>query len=298
VKKFQKFLQQYAPTLSFPLSEGDWLLYVAFLEVDEKLKPGSIGQYLTHLTKFFACVGLPQPLWKDMKKLRVLRTRIKGLQIAKGKKKQPVHFKLVKQIVDSADTTRADSNVFVAILIVGVVGLFRLGELLVTSKSDIRQERLLRVGHVAFYPTIDDPQHVSIFLPYSKCDKWGMGINIVLPANKDSQYCPVQRLLELVRGRDPTEPLFVWPAGVIITKSAFIKELRRNLLLLGIDYKLYSGHSLRRGGAMSAKASGASDELIRILGRWSSDSYKIYIKCVPTHILELNAMLAARELVQ
>jgi hypothetical protein len=86
VKKFQKFLQQYAPTLSFPLSEGDWLLYVAFLEVDEKLKPGSIGQYLTHLTKFFACVGLPQPLWKDMKKLRVLRRELKAYRSPRARK--------------------------------------------------------------------------------------------------------------------------------------------------------------------------------------------------------------------
>ena len=223
---------------------------------------------------------------------------LKGLKIAKGKKKQPIHFKLVQQIVDITDHSRADSHVFLSILIVGVCALCRLGELLVTEKNDILEERLLRVGHVAFYPCIDNPEYMTLFLPYSKTDKYGLGINLVLPANPTAIYCPVQHMKTLVQGRAPTEPLFVWPTGSLVTKGAFIRALRNALKLLGIDYKQFSGHSLRRGGAVSAKAAGASDELIKILGRWNSDSYKVYLKCLPAHIQHLNSLLAALKLVQ
>ena len=92
MRKFKKFLQIYAPDLTFPLLEDDWMMYVAFLECDEKLKPGTIGQYLLHMNKLFACLNMPAPKFKEMPRLRVLHARVKGLKIAKGKKKHPVHF--------------------------------------------------------------------------------------------------------------------------------------------------------------------------------------------------------------
>ena len=37
-------------------------------------------------------------------------------------------------------------------------------------------------------------------------------------------------------------------------------------------------HSFRIGGASAALSAGASDALIRIMGRWSSDAYNRYIR--------------------
>ena len=107
---------------------------------------------------------------------------------------------------------------------------------------------------------------MSIYLPYSKIDKFGLGITIVIPSNTESQYCPVQKMLALTDDREITEPLFVWPNGTLVTKHARIRMLREHLKALGIDWKQYSGHSIRRGAAVSAKTSGASDELIKLLG--------------------------------
>jgi hypothetical protein len=282
----------------FPLQEEDWLLYMAFLEKDEKMKPGTINQYLRHLTKFFACVRIPQPEWKAMKRMSVLKRRIDGLQIAKAVRKQPVDFKLVTRIIDNFDCRRADMIPFLAVLTIGVCGLFRLGELLVTDKNDVIQERLLRIGHVKFHPNRLAPEHMSIFIPYSKTDKYGQGHTVLIPANPNSLYCPVEYCKKLCEFGKPTDPLFRWPSDMLMTKSSFIKLLRAQLKKLNIEYKQYSGHSLRRGGALSAKAAGASDPLIKILRRWDSKAYKIYLKCTPGHIQDLNHLLAALRLIQ
>lgn len=257
----------------------------------EGMTRGSAKQYMTHVSFLLECLGYPKPNYAQMPKLKRIRKQIRGLIIASSKKKQPIDYPLVKRIIDVKNHEKADSNIFCATLCVGVAGFFRLGELLVTNKRDVNPDRLLRVGHVNFYPNRVDPQHMSLFLPYSKTDKYGHGITIVIPVHDNPMYCPVHRMIVVTEGRPITDPLFVWPNGTLMTKNSFITELRRHLRALDIDWKQYSGHSLRRGAAVSAKNAGVSDQLIKILGRWESDAYKVYLHHVPAHVQELNDVL-------
>ena len=72
-----------------------------------------------------------------------------------------------------------------------------------------------------------------------------------------------------------------------------IKEL---LLRAGINNSNFSGHSLRKGAAVTAAANGISKENIKLLGRWRSDAVDIYInelseKDHRKKLLQLNAQL-------
>lgn len=298
VRKFMKFLQIMCPELQLPLTELDWLLFHQWMRDTERLAPGTAKQYVNNVNYFLECIGYPQPNWASMRLMKRVKRRQKGLIQAKSCRKQPVHWALVKRLVDIADVNRVDVPVFLAILCLGVAGFFRLGELLVKNKKKMKEERIIRVGHIQFYPSRVNPEYLSLFLPFSKVDKYGLGITIVIPANPDHAYCPVRRMLAITADRHITEPLFTWPNGTVVTSASFIKMLRQHLRLLHIDCKQFSGHSLRRGAAVSAKASGASDELIKLLGRWNSDAYKIYLRSVPAHIQHLVSMLAAMKKVQ
>ncbi|KAF9523817.1 hypothetical protein CPB83DRAFT_740229, partial [Crepidotus variabilis] len=44
----------------------------------------------------------------------------------------------------------------------------------------------------------------------------------------------------------------------------------------------FGGHSLRAGGATFYASIGLSEDIIQALGRWSSASWKIYIRDNPT----------------
>ena len=50
-----------------------------------------------------------------------------------------------------------------------------------------------------------------------------------------------------------------------------------NLEQQGIDPDLVGSHSLRAGGAMALKIMGFPDSTIRKMGRWSSDTWQMYI---------------------
>ena len=298
LKKFKKWIIQTCPTLELPLSELDWCLYAQWLKTKEKHTPGTVKQYLEHVSFMLECLGHDKPKWKNMSKLRRLKVRNRGMILSKANKKQPVGWSLVKKIVDIVPEEDADANIFCATLTCGVAGFFRLGELLVKKKTKVKQERLIRAGHLKFFPNRAEPNHMSLFLPYSKTDIFGHGITIMIPCHPEPRYCPVRRMAHATRYLNATDPVFCWPSGMLMTKQSFIRKLRFHLAELGIDYKQYSGHSLRRGAAQSAKAAGAGPELIKLLGRWNSDAYKFYLHSVPSHVQQLNTTLSLMGLAQ
>src|SRR5207244_7639957 len=62
-------------------------------------------------------------------------------------------------------------------------------------------------------------------------------------------------------------------------RDTIIKSMRGHLIEIGTPQtNNYSGHSFRKGGAQSlAEANVASDTIQAMVGRWSSDCYKLYI---------------------
>ena len=52
----------------------------------------------------------------------------------------------------------------------------------------------------------------------------------------------------------------------------------------GLHYKSLKGHSFRIGAASTAAAAGLPDWKIKVLGRWSSDCYQLYIR-TPQNVL-------------
>ena len=75
-----------------------------------------------------------------------------------------------------------------------------------------------------------------------------------------------------------------------------IDKVRELLLRTGISTKGFSGHSLRKGAAVSAAANGISRDDIKLLGRWKSDAVDVYINELghKDHIeklLQLNSKL-------
>ena len=92
----------------------------------------------------------------------------------------------------------------------------------------------------------------------------------------------------------PLQPLFIRPHGQPFTKQFFVAKICQLLLQAGIPTAGFSGHSIRKGAAVTAAANGIFRENIQLLSRWKSDAVDTYIN--ETHeseqiqkLLQLNS---------
>lgn len=88
--------------------------------------------------------------------------------------------------------------------------------------------------------------------------------------------------------RKPTlGPLLIYSSGKPLTKNALTSETGQLLSQSGFTPTLYAGHSYRIGAATTAASVGFAPWLIKTLGRWSSDCYERYIRCLQPLIFEV-----------
>ena len=161
----------------------------------------------------------------------------------------------------------------------GLFSFFRKSNLLIPSVDKFDPRKHLCQTDVQFLPS-----GAILLVRWSKTIQFQERIlHIPMPHIANSPFCPSAALLICLRmlpdQKNPT-PLFCYPSGNSIkpiTHAAFIKRLRDCLNKLGFNSSLYSGHSLRRGGASLALQCGLSSELIKLQGDWTSNAYQKYL---------------------
>lgn len=75
----------------------------------------------------------------------------------------------------------------------------------------------------------------------------------------------------------PQGPLFSFQSSRYLTRSAVVHLLRAAARYAGLPYKSLKGLSFCVGAASTAAAAGLPNWLIKVLGRWSSGCYQLYI---------------------
>jgi len=124
-----------------------------------------------------------------------------------------------------------------------------------------------------------------VYSKWSKTNQFGKrshGVPLLPLAN--SPLCPVaayDNMCRLVPAAD-TDPAFCTVVDGVrkpITYAVFQKKLKASTKAIGLDPKLFSTHSFRRGGATLAFRAGIAGDTIKILGDWQSEAYQVYLEC-------------------
>ena len=171
------------------------------------------------------------------------------------------------------DLTLYDDLLFWSITMLGWYGLHRLGELVDPDSTALRapRKRILRAS------VTQSPSHLSYHLPYHKADRL-FGGNTCMIERQVSSLCPMDAVNKYLALRDLYHPavpaLFLTASGSVLQRSWYIRRLREH-------FKSVAGHSLRSGGATYLAKLGTDNNTIRMLGRWSSLAFELYIRDHP-----------------
>ena len=189
-----------------------------------------------------------------------------------AKERLPITIEVLERLAAVCALSQHEDIMFFAICCIGTYGLLRSGEIFGVPPEF---EGLVKNSDI-----IRSENHVKIQLRVSKTDPFRKGTQVLVYRNQ-SITCPVaavSKYLRCTRNITKSAPFFQLQNRNPVTKPWFIRKLRQKLMAAGLDERKYSGHSFRRGGATSMAAAGIPDSIIKEAGRWSSNSYQVYVQ--------------------
>jgi hypothetical protein len=278
----------------FPASDDTLCKYVAYLAT-HGLKASSIRAYLAHIGTFHKLKGVNDPTQSF-----ALSTTVKGvarIRDSRPESKAPLTPVELVKIRGVLDWTSSLHRTFWACLVIGFWSYLRGSNLVQKTKRDFDNLR-----HVSPDNVTASRDGVTIALQRTKTIQFNerelripllhMPGNPLCPikALRDMwELCPAQSGTSLFLFRAPsgrTTPLVhsllnkreqpnPRPLGPRLTNYLVVIKLQCSLA--GLNAELYSGHSLRKGGATCALIAGVSETMVKLQGDWVSDAYRRYI---------------------
>ena len=251
--------------------------YIAY----SSLFMASAPKYLTG-AQFFLSEFFPD-FEKNRKHPAVIRTILGARKVRADpiRRKLPLRIFHLRLFTLKATLSNDYDDLLLATLVsCGFYGCHRLGELVQPNDKSLRDWRkIIKRGSLLFSKDL-----VRYRLPYNKSDRFFKGYDIWLSNQEFAD--PVSLLRDYTTQRDSihgaASPLFLRKDGSPPTRSWFESQFFK------IVNREFGGHSLRSGGATFYASLGLSETTIRAAGRWSSKSWKIYVRDNPAVRIQLE----------
>ena len=277
-----------------PASEHQLCQFVSAL-ASEGLKYSSIKCYLSAVRHLHLEKKLPDPNIGSMARLEQVLRGVKSFQSKQSPPPKPclpitpdILLKLKK--VWNKDPSNTDNIMLWAAVCLGFFGFMRAGEFTVPADNAYDPTAHLNTEDISV-DSKANPSMARIKLKKSKTDPFRQGVDIYV-GRTFGQLCPVAAILAYLAVRGPgTGPLFMFADGRFLTRDRFVTRVRGALTAAGLDCSQYAGHSLRIGAATTAAQKGIKDSTIKMLGRWQSSAYLLYIRTPRDQLAGVSATL-------
>ena len=272
-----------------PLSEHCLCIFAVFL-AQQGLKSSSISVYLSALRHLQVSAGLPAPQRSDWPRLQYVLKGIQRSQPGSSRSRLPITAAIMTKLSASCRATFSDeceARMCWAACCVGYYGFMRAGEFTTADPSSPS----ICVSDAAVDSHVS-PTMVRITLRRAKTDPFGKGVNIFMGAT-GTATCPVVALLHYLAVRPKGDgPLFIHSDGSALSRDQFVRMVKRALHEANIDATSYSGHSFRIGAASMAAAAGIPAHFIKMLGRWESNAYHLYIRTPRESLTAVSSLIS------
>ncbi|KAI0665643.1 hypothetical protein C8Q78DRAFT_932820, partial [Trametes maxima] len=262
--------------------EGDEAAYMGDIPF-EPVSAGVAAKYLDAVWAWHLAQGWPPPLTEED------RTRIqwslRGLEnMQRGRRSRPPRPPVTLHMLAAIKGALRLSDPFEAciwaIACCSFWGLLRFGEATVRSRGQFNPDQHLKRQDALFGRDLDGKEYARLDLPSAKTARPGEVQHVFL-VPQDS-LCPLDALRNLasVVPAAARDPLFSWRdnRGEIhpMLRDTTLEFINRTLASKG--YGSAFGHSFRIGGASFYLSQKVDPEIVRIMGRWKSMAYQVYIR--------------------
>lgn len=278
INKYLSFCRKYGihPSLIFPAN--DYLLCAFTADLAHHLSQTAIKNVLSGLRAWHISNGF------DFQRSQRLATLARTSVNHPLPLRKPVTLAMIGLLCEHLSSTTSLDLSIRACALLAFWGLARLGELLPNRLSD-DLSRLPKT--MDFHANGNDS--FLLHLPWTKTKLW-LGHEIIIP-KQHHPYDPLSAMSTHLKHKDrpSSSTLFAYAKNnvfVPLDKQVFLS--RCNTIWISNGLSRTTGHSFRIGGASHLLACGISPDIVKTLGRWSSDSFLRYWRdlslIVPQHV--------------
>ena len=280
--QFVRFCNSYGLS-PYCISEQVLLMYIAYMN-DKGLKHSTILVYLSAVRSLHIEAGLGDPLEGCLRVGQALKAVQRGS--TPPRRKLPITHTILQNIGSTLSNT-PDHCMLWSAFTLAYFGLLRAAEFCVI-KPPFNPSINLSMTDVSIFNAGQPTAYMSVHIKQTKTDKTGKGVSVCIGCSGQAlcAVCAMQHYLAHAQpqGLSPSQPLYRFHDGQVLTRQHLISHLRIQLQSIGIDPAEYSGHSFRSGGATDCALSGMGDWEIKLAGRWTSDAYQRYVRA-PSSLL-------------
>ena len=277
-----------------PTAENTLMLFTAHL-AQEGLSHQTIKVYLSAVRNLHVTAGLHGEFARALTPR--LELTLKGIKKESIKNnppqiRLPITIDVMCSILNvlSRAPERHDNILMWAACCTAFFGFLRCSEFTTPSQTEYDPTVHLSLADISVDRRVSTSL-IYITIKQSKTDPFRKGATICL-AKTEKPVCPVMAMLPYLalQGGQPG-PLFILEDGSFLTRSSFTTLLRNTLNSAGIDSSKFASHSFRSGAATTAADTGMAEVHIKMLGRWASEAYQVYIKTPPAKLAKLTKQL-------
>ena len=279
-----------------PASEHQLCQFVSHL-ANENLCHSTIKCYLSAIRHLHVAEGYGDPNICNMARLEQVLKGIKSIQAKSSKKPTrlaitPELLLKMRQVWMRGNGSGSWDNIMLwAASLLCFFGFLRSGEITVPTDAGFDEGVHLTFNDLSVDCT-ENPQVIRVRIKASKTDPFRVGADIFI-GRTDNDLCPVAAVLAFMALRGPGPgPFFRFRDGKPLTRSRLVTKLKESIQAAGVNCTAYSGHSFRSGAATTAARQGIGDATIKMLGRWKSSAYQLYIKTPREQLAAVSRALA------
>lgn len=273
INKFTSFCDTNSIPLSDRLPASEWLL-CAFIASQANRAPSTLKNYISGLRAWHISNDVP---WHGSIRLQYVRdgiSNISGAVLQAKPPRPPITRNMLLTLHQVLSRTDPMELCILACADTAFWGQCRLGEILLHNIKKLPVRLPIPTPSSI---SIGDINTMVIRLPFTKVKGWA-GEDVTLTQQSDASN-PVSSLSAHLRLNNvqPDFPLFSYKTGAtwnILSKTTFLAKCNDIWSLHSLPR--YTGHSFRIGGTTALLLGGVHPDIVKQMGRWSSDAYLRY----------------------